>query len=209
MEALTQDVRVIIREAVNAGLELRVVGGALIFRCRSFLAPTLLTSIHKARSQIVGYMARQDDEPSADDWWKYLDSYEAMAEASGCSPQTSRGIAVEKCISEWRRQHPVCGTPKVCAHCALGPLPEQEIFLHEAIPNDFAWLHISCEQPWSAGRRSDAVEALARTEIIGTDEIPLYREVPPALIALQMNQPTTWGAIQSAFISYQSTSSRV
>ena len=202
MDDLDPNVRNILHAAA-AGLELRAVGGELVFRCHSLLAPAQLSTAYGARSQIVGYLTRPGGELSADDWRRNFDSYEAAAAAAGGSPQMARSIAIETCISVWLQRHPAGGAPKVCAHCGLGPLPKKPISPREGIPEDFAWLHISCEQPWSAARRSDAAKALARTGIIARDE------VPPAAIASPTNPPTTWNTIESAYIKYQSSSTRV
>ncbi|SUS06240.1 hypothetical protein DF3PB_2580004 [uncultured Defluviicoccus sp.] len=106
---------------------------------------------------------------TAVDWREVYEERLAVATIDGeqAEPEARR-IAWECCVVRWLDLHPIISAADRCAGCGKADRPGN-IVPFGTEPPGHSWLHPRCWADWHAGRRAEAVEALARFGIAKGD----------------------------------------
>jgi hypothetical protein len=130
-----------------------------------------LLSRHKAC--IVTLLRSPDEVWSAGDWLALYDERAGIVEFDGGLPRgQAEARAYACCAAEWLNRNPLCSPPGRClggggaehAHHAVPPVGIETI--------GHAWLHLRGFPAWHAGRRVEAVAALAAMGITPPTDLP-------------------------------------
>lgn len=103
-----------------------------------------------------------DDGWSAEDWQVFFDERAGIAEFDGgLSRGQAEAHALACCAVEWLNRNPVRSPPGRCLRCGCGDRAHDPLLSYSAHSTGDAWLHSRCWPAWYAGRKTEAVAALA------------------------------------------------
>jgi hypothetical protein len=112
-------------------------------------------------AEITALRRPQRDEWSTDDWQAFFDERVGIAEFDGGLPRSAAETrAFDCCVAEWLYRAAVITAPAPCPICDDADRPNDPL-LPIGIVGGRAWLHIGCVKAWCAGRKAEAVAALA------------------------------------------------
>jgi hypothetical protein len=76
------------------------------------------------------------------------------------------------CVAKWLNRNPVRSPPARCLSCGNGNHAHDPLLPFGIESFGHAWLHSRCWSAWCAGRRAEAVRALAAAGIIPPADLP-------------------------------------
>ena len=155
-----------LKAARDAGVRIGIDGDALTLNADA--APPLgvleLLSLHKA--QVIALLRPGGDGWSGEDWRALFDERAGIAEFDGGWPRDqAEARAFACCVAEWLIRNPVRSLPGRCLGCGRSENTHDKLLPFCIEQTGHAVLHTGCWPAWHAGRKAEAVAALATFEI--------------------------------------------
>jgi hypothetical protein len=150
----------IIADARGDGLILSLgSSGGLRFEGPRKAADKWVPLLRGAKPGIIAHLRRaQRASWDAEDWRSFFEERAAILEYDGGLPcQEAEVRALQCCVAEWLRQHPVRSEPGRCLAC--GESGKREPLIPYGT-TEHAWLHGRCWPAWYRTRKDDAALAL-------------------------------------------------
>jgi hypothetical protein len=156
-----------LKAARAAGIEIGIDGDDLVLEASAPPSAAVLDLLSRHKAGIVTLLRPDRDGWSAEDWQVFFDQRAGNAEFDGGLPRPqAKARAFTRCIAEWLNRDRVRSPPGRCVGCGAGEQAHDPLLPFGTDPNNHAWLHSRCWPAWYAGRRAEAVRALAAAGII-------------------------------------------
>jgi hypothetical protein len=151
-----------LKAARAAGIELELDGGDLVLEASAPPPASVLDLLSRHKAAIVALMRPGRDGWSAEDWHFFFDERANIAEFEAGLPRTQAETrAFACCVGEWLNRNPVRAPPDRCLGCGGGDHGHDPLLPFGIDAMGRAWLHSRCWTAWYAGRKAEAVAALA------------------------------------------------
>jgi hypothetical protein len=132
-----------------------------------------LPAIRQNKAAIIGLLRPGGDGWSAGEWQAFFDERAGIAEVDGgLSRARAEGRALEWCLAEWLIRNPAFSSPDGCFGCGGGEHPHNRLLPVGIGGTGQVWLHSRCQPVWYAGRRAEAIVALAAMGIAASADFP-------------------------------------
>lgn len=151
-----------LRAARMVGVDVRIEDGGLALQAQAPPSAELLELLAHHKQEILTLLRPVDAGWSAEDWRVFFDERAAIAEFDGGLPRPeAEARAFECCVVEWLNRSFEGSPPGRCLACGGGDLAYDALLPHGTDATGHAWLHSGCWPAWYAGRKAEAVAALA------------------------------------------------
>jgi hypothetical protein len=164
----------IIERAIEDGVLLALSpSGSISARGVQSAIDRLLPAIRRSKAAIVLLLRPSADGWSAEDWQVFFDERAGVAEFDGGLPRPrAEASAYTCCVAEWLNRNPAYSPAGNCFGCggtehSYDPLQPFGIGSAGQV-----WLHSRCQPAWYAGRKAEAVGALAAMGIASLTNFP-------------------------------------
>jgi hypothetical protein len=132
-----------------------------------------LPAIRQNKAEIIGLLQPLDDGWSAVDWRAFFDERAAIAEFDGrLSRAEAEASAFIHCIAEWLNRNPMHSPPGRCFSCGGYEASHNRLLPVGIGAAGQVWLHSRCSSAWYAGRKAEAIAALATMGITAPADSP-------------------------------------
>jgi hypothetical protein len=151
-----------LRAARASGVMVDVDGDDLLLEAFEPPPTAVLEMLSRDKASIVALLRPRGASWTAKEWLAYFDERVTIAIRDwDLSRVDAEARAFDCCVCEWSNRRPICSSPDHCCWCG-GTEREGNVLLPFGMePAGHAWLHSACWQPWYAGRKADAIAALA------------------------------------------------
>ena len=132
-----------------------------------------LPAIRQNKAAIIRLLRPGDDGWSAEDWRAFFDERAGIAEFDGgLSRAEAEASAFAHCVAEWLNRNPMRSPPGRCFGCG-GDEPPMIACCPSAseAPARFGCIRVA-QSAWYAGRKAEAVAALAAMGITAPANLP-------------------------------------
>ena len=155
-----------LRLAHAAGIDLSVDEDGLVLEAASTPPAATLDMLRQHKTDVVTLLRRglrvRYCTWSAEDWLAFFDERAEIAEFdSGLSRAEAEGRAFEWCLAEWLIRNSADSSPDDCFGCGRGDYPHNRLVPVGIGATGRVWLHSRCSSAWYAGRKAEAIAALA------------------------------------------------
>jgi hypothetical protein len=151
-----------LKVARAAGVRLGIDGDALTLEAANAPPPTVLDLLARHKAGIVALLRPANDGWSGEDWLAFFDERAGIAEFDGGLPRReAEARAFDWCVVEWLNRNPARSPPGHCLDCGEGEHSHDPLLPFGTENSGHAWLHSRCWPAWHAGRKANAVAALA------------------------------------------------
>jgi hypothetical protein len=165
----------IIRKAAREGVKLTVTSATTIKALgESRAIARWLSILRDHKREIVDFLIVRssnclaNSQWSAEEWRAFYDEGAAMAEFDGGLLRAeAEAQAIGSCVAQWLNRNPVHSPPGNCFHCDRSDHGHDPLLPFGVEPTSHVWLHSRCWPFWHAGRKAEAIAALARMGIVG------------------------------------------
>lgn len=155
-----------LKVARAAGVRLRIDGDALTLEAATAPPPTVLDLLTRHKCGIVALLRPANDGWSGEDWLAFFDERAGIAEFDGGLPRDqAEARAFACCVVEWLNRNPACSLPGRCLGCGRSEHAHDKLLPFGTESSGHAWLHSRCWPAWHAGRKAEAIAALAEVGI--------------------------------------------
>ena len=155
-----------LKAARAAGLRLGIDGDALTLEAATAPSPTVLDLLASHKAGIVALLRPANDGWSGEDWLAFFDERAGIAEFDGgLSREQAEACAFAACVVEWLNRNPARSPSGGCLGCGGSEHAHDTLLPFGTEPTGHAWLHSRCWPAWHAGRKAEAVAALAKLGI--------------------------------------------
>jgi hypothetical protein len=163
-----------LKAARAAGVELALDGDDLALKAASAPPAALLHALSQHKAEIVVLLRPAEDGWSAEDWQVFFDERAGTVQFDDGPPRAAEAEAraFACCVVEWLNRNFVCSLPGRCLACGGRNHAHDALLPHGIEPTGHAWLHSRCWPAWHAGRKAEAVAALATMGIAPLPEFP-------------------------------------
>jgi hypothetical protein len=164
----------VLQVARAIGIRVEIDGDDLVLEAPTAPPPRVLELLSRYKTGIVTRLRLADGAWSAEDWQAFFDERVGIAEFDG---GLSRGQAEARafacCAVEWLNRNPVRSSPGRCLSCGCGDQAHDPVLPYGVVESTGdAWLHSRCWPAWYAGRKAEAVAALAAMGIAHPADLP-------------------------------------
>jgi len=122
----------------------------------------VLNALAKHKGELIALLRKADDGRSAEDWQAFFDERAGIAQFDGgLSREDAEARAFACCVAEWLNRNPASSATGRCLACGAPGGPRDPLVPFGTEPTGHAWLHHTCWSGWRAGRKSEAIAALA------------------------------------------------
>lgn len=143
--------------AATAHVRVRLRGNSLVLDAAAPPPSTLLAALANHKAELVIFLRERGWEPA--DWTAYFHERAAIREFDGrLARAEAEDHALEDCILEWLRRHPVVPVNGGCAAC--GGIGDHEVLVPYGMGRRIS-LHARCWEGWYAARREEALAGLS------------------------------------------------
>ncbi len=163
-----------LRVARAAGNKLRIDGDDLVLEACAPPPTVVLDLLSRHKAEIVRLPLPGRDGWSAQDWQVFFDERVDICKLDGLLPrEQAEARARAWCVAEWLKRNSVCSPADSCFGCGGGEQPLDPL-LPFGIGTDGSrvWLHSRCQPTWYAGRKAEAIAALAAMGIVAPAAFP-------------------------------------
>jgi hypothetical protein len=152
------------RKLSQSGVTLSKYGTQIVLEGpEAILTDAVVEQVRALKSDILRAFGEWDTA----DWKAFYDERAVIAEIGGGLPRPeAEGHAFQSCIVEWLQRHPEPSAHGRCARCGLTDRSDRVVVPFGT--DNHAWLHPECWPVWHAGRRAEAIAALAT---MGIDQL--------------------------------------
>lgn len=163
----------VVIEARAAGIRLSLDGNDLVLEASAPPSPAVLELLSRHKPAIVDWLRPGPDGWSRDDWHSYFDERAGLAEFDGgLSRDQAEARAFSCCVPEWLNRNPVRSPPGQCLGCGGQEHAHNQLLPFGDPTTGLAWLHSHCWRAWYAGRKAEAISALAAIGIAPPTNLP-------------------------------------
>jgi hypothetical protein len=133
----------------------------------------ILELLSEHKPDIVALLRPGQDGWSAEDWRAFFDERAGIVEFNGgLSRAEAEASAFAHCLAEWLNRNPMYSPPGRCFGCGGYEASHNRLLPVGISSAGQVWLHSGCSAAWYAGRRAEAVDALARMGIRPSANLP-------------------------------------
>ena len=162
-----------LQAARAAGIRVGIDGNDLVLEASAPPPPAVLDLLSHHKAGIVMLLRLADDGWSAEDWQVFFDERASIAEFDGGLPRPqAEARAFACCAVEWLNRTPVRSPPERCLGCGGGDHGHDPLLPYGVECTGHTWLHSRCSPAWYAGRKAEAVAALAAMGIAAPADLP-------------------------------------
>ena len=156
------------------GVSVEIDGDDLVLEASAPPQPALLDLLSHHKAGIVALLRLADDGWSAEDWQVFFDERAGIAEFDGgLSRGQAEAHASACCAVEWLNRNLMRSLPGRCLGCGCGDQAQDPVLRNGVVESTgHAWLHSRCWPAWYAGRKDEAVAALAAMGIVPPANLP-------------------------------------
>jgi hypothetical protein len=155
-----------LKVARAAGVRLGIDGDALTLEAATAPPPTVLDLLARHKAGVITLLRPANDGWSGEDWLAHFDERTAIAEsAGGLSRELAETRAFAACVVEWLNRNPARSPSGRCLGCGESERAHETLLPFGTNLTGHAWLHARCWPAWHAGRKAEAVAALAKLGI--------------------------------------------
>ena len=160
-----------------AGVDLSVDQDDLVLDAPSEPPSAVLDLLRQHKAGVVTLLQRglrvRYCRWSAEDWRAFFDERAGIAEFDGgLSRAEAEASAFAHCVAEWLNHNPMHSPPGRCFGCG-GYESSHDRLLPIGIGSaGEVWLHSGCSSAWYAGRKAEAIAALATMGIRAPANLP-------------------------------------
>jgi hypothetical protein len=155
-----------LKAARAAGVRLGIDGDDLTLEAATAPPPALLDLLSRHKADVTALLRVGRDGWSGEDWLAYLDERAGIAEFDGGFPRgEAEARAFDCCVVEWLNRNPERSPPGRCLGCGQTGHSHDPLLPFGTESSGHAWLHSRCWPAWHAGRKAEAVAALAKLGI--------------------------------------------
>jgi hypothetical protein len=154
-----------LKAAQAAGIRLGIDGDALALEASAAPSPAVIESLSRHKAEIIALLRPADDGWSALDWWTLFRERARMAAVHGLTGIEAEARAFDCCVVEWLNRNPVRSPPGRCLDCGQAEHSDDPLLPFGIESSGHAWLHSRCWPSWHAGRKAEAIVALAQLGI--------------------------------------------
>jgi hypothetical protein len=163
----------VLKAARAAGIELGLDGDDLLLAAAAPPPAVLLDLLSRDKAGIVALLRPGRDGWSAEDWQVFFDERAGVAEfKSGLPRPQAEARAFACCIVEWLNRNPVRSPPGRCLGCGGDERSHDPLLPYRIETTGHAWLQLRCWTAWHAGRKAEAIAALAAMGIAPPANFP-------------------------------------
>jgi hypothetical protein len=121
-----------------------------------------LPTFRQSKTAIVRLLRSGGGRWSADDWLAYFEERAGIAEFVGALSRTeAEARAFDCCLGDWLTRNPMYSVPSCCFRCGAGGRLHDSLLPVGIGGTGRVWLHSRCRPAWYAGRKAEAIVALA------------------------------------------------
>ena len=132
-----------------------------------------LPAIRQNKVAIIGLLLPGEDGWSPQDWRAFFSERAGIAEFdSGLSRAEAETRAFACCVAEWLNRNPARSPPGHCFGCGGCEASHNPLLPVGIGSAGQVWLHSGCCSAWYAGRKAEAVAALATMGIRAPANLP-------------------------------------
>jgi hypothetical protein len=166
-----------LRMAHAAGVELSVDQDHLVLEAPSEPPSAVLDMLRQHKPGVVELLRRglrvRYCSWSAEDWQLFFDERAGIAEFDGgLSRVEAEARAFACCVAEWLNRNPARSPPGRCFGCGGYEFSHDRLLPVGIGSAGEVWLHSGCSSAWYAGRKAEAVIALAAMGISAPANFP-------------------------------------
>ena len=152
----------VLRAARMAGIDVRIEDGGLALEAQAPPSAEILELLARHKPGIVALLRPGRDGWSAEDWQVFYGEQAGIAEFDGGLPRAeAEARAFACCMAEWQNRNFVPSPPGRCLRCGGGDRVYDSILPYGMESTGHVWLHSRCWPSWHAGRKAEAIAALA------------------------------------------------
>ena len=160
-----------------AGIALSVDQGDLMLEAHSEPPPAVLDMLRQHKAGVVTLVQRglriRYCRWSAEDWREFFNERAGIAEFDGgLSRAEAEARAFAHCVAEWPNRNPMYSPPGRCFGCSGNEASHDRLLPFGIGSAGQVWLHSGCSAAWFAGRKAEAVAALAGMGIRAPANLP-------------------------------------
>ncbi len=156
-----------------SGVRIGVDGDALTLEADAVPPPAMLELLARHKAQVIALLTRGGDGWSGEDWRAFFEERADISEFDGGLPRDqAEARAFAFCLAEWLNRNPVRSPPGRCFGCGETEHGQVPLLPFGIDTTGHTWLHSRCWPAWHAGRKAEAVAALATFEIHDTRTSP-------------------------------------
>ena len=162
-----------LKAARAAGIKLAINGNDLLLEAASEPPAVVLDELSRHKAEIVAVLRPGRDGWSAEDWQVFFDERAGIAEFDGGLPRARAEARALACrVVEWLNRNFVRSPPGRCLACDGGNHRHDPLLPFGIESTGHAWLHSRCWPTWHAGRKAEAIAALAAMGIAEPTQFP-------------------------------------
>jgi len=151
-----------LKAARDAGIGLHVDGADLLLEASTPPPAAVLDLLSTHKAGVIALLHSDRDGWSVEDWLVFFDERAGIAEFDGGLKRAdAEARAFACCLAEWLNRNPVRSAPARCLGCGGDERAHDPLLPFGTENAGHAWLHRRCWSTWYAGRRVEAVAALA------------------------------------------------
>jgi len=149
-----------LKAAHEAGVRIAVDGETLMLEADAPPPARVLDLLLLHKAELIALLRPRDSKWTAQDWQDYFSERAGIVEFDGgLTRPEAEAKAVDCCIAEWLRRHPVGPPSDRCLGC--GGVEDGDTLLVFGGSPTGTWLHSRCWQAWNRVRLMEARSALA------------------------------------------------
>lgn len=162
-----------LKAARAAGVQLKTDGDDLVLEASAPPPAAVLNLLSHHKAGIVTLLRPGRDSWSVEDWQVFFDERAGIAEFDGGLTRAhAETRAFACCVAEWLNCNPVRSPPGRCPGCGADDHAHDPLLRYGVEGTGHVWLHSRCRPAWYAGRKAEAVAALAAMEIATPANLP-------------------------------------
>jgi hypothetical protein len=159
-----------LKVAHAAGIHIGIDGNDLVLEAMVPPHSALLDLLSRHKAGIVTLLRLAAEGWSAEDWQVFFDERAGIAEFDGgLSRDQAEAHAFACCAMEWLNRNPARSPPGRCLGCSCGDQVHDPVLPYDVEGIGDTW---RCWPAWCAGRKAEAIAALATMGIAPPDDLP-------------------------------------
>jgi hypothetical protein len=162
-----------LKSARAGGIRLGIDGDDLVLEASAPPPPAVIDLLSRNKAGIVALLRPGRDGWSTEDWRIFFEERVGIIEFDGGLPPAEvEAQAFACCVVKWLNNNPERSPAGRCLRCGDREYAHDPLLPYGTEPDGHVWLHSRCWPAWHAGRKAEAVAALATMGIAPMPEFP-------------------------------------